>query len=156
MALHLHRASDTRQLADGLGELLSTPPADPFDQDLVVVPARGVERWLAQRLSHRLGAATPGGDGVCAGVRFLSPSSLIALLLNQDANDPWAPDHLVWPLLRVIDECLDEPWSTALTRHLGHRDSGADAEIRRGRRWSVARRLAGLFASYAVQRPALT
>ena len=29
--------------------------ADPFAQDLVVVPARGVERWLCQRLSHRLG-----------------------------------------------------------------------------------------------------
>ena len=34
----------------------------------MVVPARGVERWLTQRLSHRLGIGPRGGDGVCAGV----------------------------------------------------------------------------------------
>jgi exodeoxyribonuclease V gamma subunit len=155
VALHLHRASRTDELAHGLGELLARPLMDPFDQDVVVVPARGVERWLTQRLSHRLGIGSRGEDGVCAGVRFLSPSSLIALLLDREDDDPWAPDHLVWPLLGVIDDCLDESWNAALARHLGHRDSGEDAETRRGRRWSVARRLAGLFASYAVQRPDL-
>ena len=39
-----------------------------------MVPAQGVERWLTQRLSHRLGVGARGGDGVCAGVRFLSPA----------------------------------------------------------------------------------
>src|SRR6478736_6509036 len=70
-------------------------------------------------------------------------------------DDPWAPDALAWPLLEVIDESLDEPWSRTLARHLGHFDTGDEAEFRRGRRYSVARRLAGLFASYAVQRPQL-
>ena len=37
--------------------------------------------------------------------------------------------------------------------HLGHADQGDEAELRRGRRYAVARRLAGLFASYAAQRP---
>ena len=45
--------------------------ADPFAAEVVAVPAKGVERWLAQRLSHRLGA--PDGDGICAGVAFRSP-----------------------------------------------------------------------------------
>jgi exodeoxyribonuclease V gamma subunit len=77
MALHIHRAERTDVLADGLGALLATPPADPFAQDLVVVPARGVERWLSQRLSHILGRGS-GADGICAGVSFRSPASLIA------------------------------------------------------------------------------
>ncbi len=155
MALHLHRASRTDQLADGLGELLARPLADPFERDVVVVPARGVERWLTQRLSHRLGVGARGGDGVCAGVRFLSPPSLIALLLDQESDDPWAPDRLVWPLLDVIDASLSEPWCAALARHLGHGEVGEAGEVRQGRRYSVARRLATLFATYAVQRPSL-
>jgi exodeoxyribonuclease V gamma subunit len=56
VALHLHRATRTDLLAEGLAALLATPPADPFATELVIVPARGVERWLTQRLSHRLGA----------------------------------------------------------------------------------------------------
>jgi exodeoxyribonuclease V gamma subunit len=158
--LHLHRAWRTDLLADGLGELLAHPAGDPFEREFVVVPARGVERWLTQRLSHRLGTGRSGpgefgGDGVCAGIRFLSPSSLIALLLDRERDDPWAPDRLVWPLLRAIDASLDEPWAATLARHLGHHDTGEDAELRHGRRYSLARRLATLFASYAVQRPAL-
>ena len=55
VTLLLHRAERTDPLADGLGDLLTDPLDDPFAQEVVVVPARGVERWLTQRLSHRLG-----------------------------------------------------------------------------------------------------
>ena len=155
MTLQIHRAETTDVLADGLGELLSAPLADPFAQEVVVVPARGVERWLTQRLSHHLGRGERGGDGVCAGVRFLNPHSLVALLLGKDRDDPWEPDRLVWPLLAVIDESLDEPWCSTLATHLGRGVGGEEGELRRSRRYSVARRLAGIFAAYGVQRPRL-
>ena len=154
MTLHLHRAARTDVLADGLGELLAVPLADPFAPELVLVPARGVERWLSQRLSHRLGAEA-GGDGVCAGVEFRSPRSLVAELTGTVESDPWAPDSLTWPLLSAVDDSLDEPWCRPLAVHLGHAHSGDEAELRRGRRHAVARRIAGLFASYAAQRPRL-
>ena len=112
--LHLHRAPRTDLLADALGELLSTPLDDPFAQEVVVVPAKGIERWLTQRLSHRLGTGARGGDGVCAGVRFLQPVSLVSLLLGRERDDAWDPDRLVWPLLETIDASLGEPWCTAL------------------------------------------
>ncbi len=153
MALHLHRAARTDQLADQLGELLASPLADPFATEVVVVPAKGVERWLSQRLSHRLGSAEGRGDGVCAGVQFLQPSSLVSLLLGRERDDPWHPDQLVWPLLATIDDSLGEAWCEALSTHLGHGLAGEEAALRQSRRWSVARRLAELFASYAVQRP---
>jgi exodeoxyribonuclease V gamma subunit len=155
VTLHLHRADSTDVLAAALGRVLAEPVADPFAQEVVVVPAKGVERWLAQRLSHQLGAGPSGQDGVCAGVRFLSPRSLVALLTGTERTDPWDPDRLVWPLLEVIDESLDQPWCATLARHLGREESGVEADLRAGRRYSVARRLAGLFAGYAVQRPAL-
>lgn len=147
MALHLHRAERTDQLADGLGAMLAQPLADPFATELVLVPAKGVERWLSQRLSNRL--------GICAGVQFRNPRSLIAELTGTTTSDPWAADAMVWPLLAVIDDSLDEPWCATLAAHLGHRAAGEERELRQGRRYAVARRLAGLYASYARQRPEL-
>ncbi len=154
MALHIHRAERTDLLVDGLGALLATPQQDPFAEELVLVPARGVERWLSQRLSHVLGSGA-GTDGVCAGVSFRSPRSLIAELAGVAEVDPWSPDAMVWPLLQVIDAAIDEPWCRTLATHLGRFATGDEGELRRGRRYAVARRLAGLFASYAAQRPQL-
>jgi len=155
VTLTLHHGTGTGPLADALGRLLAEPLDDPFAEEVVVVPAKGVERWLTQRLSHHLGAGSPGGDGICAGVRFLNPRSLVALLTGTEDDDPWDPDRMVWPLLEVIDGSLGEPWCATLAWHLGHGQEGEEAALRRDRRYSVARRLAGLFASYAVQRPAV-
>ncbi|QYJ03045.1 exodeoxyribonuclease V subunit gamma [Nocardioides panacisoli] len=153
MGLHLHRATRTDHLADGLGAVLAEPLADPFASEVVVVPAKGVERWLSQRLSHRLDP--DGRDGICAGVDFRSPRWLARELLGIGEDDPWDPEALTWPLLAVIDASLDEPWAATLATHLGHHHSGEEAELRRGRRFATAQRLARLLASYAVQRPRL-
>ncbi|MBX7432245.1 exodeoxyribonuclease V subunit gamma [Mycobacterium sp. Y57] len=155
MALHLHRADRADLLADGLGELMATPLPDPFAEELVLVSARGLERWLSQRLSHVLGRGRGGDDGICAGVTFRHPRSLIAELTDTDDEDPWSPDAMVWPLLDAIDASLGEPWCATLAAHLGHHRQGEEGELRQGRRYAVARRLAGLFASYARQRPHL-
>ncbi|GAA4818584.1 exodeoxyribonuclease V subunit gamma [Nocardioides caeni] len=153
--LTIHRGPGTAALADALGEVLATPPTDPFAKDLVVVPAKGVERWLAQRLSHRLGTGERGTDGVCAGIDFVRPRSLVALLTGTEHTDPWHPDRLAWPVLEVIDAGLGEPWAAPLARHLGEDREGVERELRRSRRYGLARRLAGLLSSYAVQRPGL-
>ncbi|WP_019972517.1 exodeoxyribonuclease V subunit gamma [Mycobacterium sp. 141] len=147
MALHLHRAERTDLLADGLGALLADPLPDPFAEELVLVPAKGVERWLSQRLSNRL--------GVCAAVQFRNPRSLIAEVTGTQDDDPWSPEAMVWPLLAVIDDNLEAPWCTTLATHLGRFEDGEERELRQGRRYAVARRLAGIFASYARQRPQL-
>ncbi|MEO5664641.1 MAG: exodeoxyribonuclease V subunit gamma, partial [Nocardioides sp.] len=152
MAVHVHIAERTDALADGLASLLASPLADPFAREVVVVPARGVERWLTQRLSHRLGVGPRTGDGVCAGVDFVTPHSLVSMLLDKDADDPWDPERLAWPLLEVIDSVMGEPGFADLTTHLGSGDPNDD---RSTRRYAVARRLASLFNSYATQRPTL-
>jgi exodeoxyribonuclease V gamma subunit len=157
--LIVHRAPRADHLVPGLAALLGDPLEDPFAQELVLVPARGVERWLSQRLSHRLGGAEGREDGVCAGVQFRSPGSLVAELVIGGAgtreDDPWSPDALVWPLLSVVDAHAGEDWCRVLSQHLGHGETGEEGELRQGRRYAVARRLARLFASYAVQRPTL-
>ncbi len=149
--LRLHRASRADLLVDALADVLRTPQADPFARELVIVPAKGVERWVSQRLSHALGTGSTD-DGVCAGVEFRAPRSIVAEIVGPEADDPWSPDTVVWPLLEVVDASLGQPWCPALTRHLGQSGLHGD-DVRRGRRWAVAHRLARLFASYAAQRP---
>jgi exodeoxyribonuclease V gamma subunit len=147
VVVHLHRAARTDLLAGALGELLAVPSADPFATEVVVVPARGVERWLSQQLADRL--------GVCAAVDFRTAPSLIAEILGTGEDDPWIPERLTWPLLSAIDDSLDEPWAAVLARHLGAGHQGEEAELRQGRRLALARRLARLFVAYAGQRPQL-
>ncbi|MFD3743601.1 exodeoxyribonuclease V subunit gamma [Nocardia sp. NPDC058633] len=167
MPLHLHRAERADALADGLGRLLGEVPADPFVSDVVAVPAKGVERWLAQRLSGVLGVGVRGGiadatvadsrtvgDGVAANIVFPAPAALVAEVLAgasgvAPADDPWSGQRLVWTLVRVIDEVADQPWAAVLARHLGL--PGTDHRL--GRRYATAAHLVALFDSYAAQRP---
>jgi exodeoxyribonuclease V gamma subunit len=155
--LTVHRAERADALAAALAELLADPLPDPFATEIVAVPAKGVERWLAQRLSHRLGADPDRHGGVCAGVAFPGPAALVDTVVAAAAgtdpeDDPWRPARLAWPLLEVIDDAADEPWCAALGAHLGGVDPG---DVRRGRRYATARRLAELFAGYARHRPEL-
>lgn len=150
--LMLHRAERTDTLADALAEVLATPLADPFETEVVAVPARGVERWLTQRLSSALSAKD--GDGIAANIVFPSPTRLVGDTLAAASGirpdeDPWHPSKVLWTLLEVIDGCVGEPWCATLTRHLGH---GTD-DHRAGRRYATAAHLAELFRSYGLQRP---
>lgn len=160
MPVVVHRSDSPEALADGLAAMLRDDPGDVFDPEWVVVPAQGVQRWLTQRLSHVLGAGA-GEDGVCAGLELRSPASLVGLLLGRDRQDPWLPERLAWPTLAAIDECMGARGFEALTRHLGGGPEEGRRELewlrtaRQARRYAVARRLAGLFASYARERPAI-
>jgi exodeoxyribonuclease V gamma subunit len=158
MTLYLHRAERADRLVTALGDLLSTPLPDPFATEIISVPTRGVERWLSQGLAQRLGASRGRGDGVCVGVSFPSPRRLVARALagssDEEDGDPWLPHRAVWPLLRVIDGCRGEPWAAVLWHYLGGGSGELDA-LRQGRRWSTARHLADLFATYASVRPVM-
>ncbi|MBF6327973.1 exodeoxyribonuclease V subunit gamma [Nocardia transvalensis] len=157
MALHIHRAERADTLADALAALLAKPLDDPFAAEVVAVPANGIERWLNQRLAGALGAVA--GDGVSANITFPTPSALAATVLADATgvpaeDDPWAPERLVWSVLRVIDASIGEPWCAVLARHLGAGDPSGRTH-RTGRRYATAARIAALFDGYATQRPTL-
>ncbi|WP_370617186.1 exodeoxyribonuclease V subunit gamma [Mumia sp. Pv 4-285] len=161
MGINVHRGDQPEVLVREFAAILREDPADVFTPEVVVVPARGVERWLAQQLSHALGT-TAGDDGVCAGLQIMAPQSLISMLLGRDRDDPWQADRLVWPTLEAIDELAGSPQFDALTHHLGAGPEITDnpraeweRKARQSRRYAVARRIAGLFASYARERPRL-
>ncbi|WP_028984858.1 exodeoxyribonuclease V subunit gamma [Sporichthya polymorpha] len=158
--LHVHRSASADVLVTELGRHLAVPAGDPFAPEIVAVPAKGVERWLAQRLSHVLGAGPDGagdGAGICANVVFSSPTRLLDDALRAAGGgvpagvstgddgasaDPWAPERAVWPLLRILD---GGGAGDRIEAHL----AGGD------RRYAVAARLAALFATYGQERPEL-
>ncbi|MBV8997971.1 MAG: exodeoxyribonuclease V subunit gamma, partial [Solirubrobacterales bacterium] len=153
--LHIHRAERADRLADGLAETMLAPLEDPFMPDVVAVPTRGIERWLTQRLSTRLGTAPGGRDGVCANVDFPFPARLILGALAaatgiDPEQDPWLAERSVWPLLEVVDECLGEPWLATLEQHLTGARGGPEEPARR---FGVVRHIADLFDRYGVHRP---
>jgi exodeoxyribonuclease V gamma subunit len=149
--LIVHRAASGTVLAQGLADVLAVPPADPFAAEVVAVPAKGVERWLAQRLSHTLGAVA--GDGVCANIEFPWPSTVLddAVRTASDQHavsvQLWAAPRVRWALVEVMDASLAEPWCRSLAHHLGTGDDD------KGRRLSVATRLARSFDEYGQSRP---
>ena len=148
--LRVHRAERADRLAEALAGILVEPLDDPFTAEVVAVPTRGVERWLGQRLSARLGASASGGDGVCANVEFPFPGRLVgeamaAVTGVERDHDPWLPQRSAWALLDAVEASAGEPWLAPLTSHLAR--TGANARL------SVIRHIADLFDGYGVHRP---
>lgn len=157
--LQLHRSERADALVEALGDVLREGLTDPMEAEVISVPTRGVERWLTQRLSGRLGTSAGRADGVCANVEFPFPGRLIGEAVEVASGvgrdcDPWLPERAVWPLLDVFDECLGEQWLATVA---GHLDAGGDGsgDARRSRRFGTARHIADLYDRYAVHRPVM-
>lgn len=138
--LFLHRSTDATALVDELATRLGGTRPDPFVIELVVTPHQHLRRWLTNELARRLGRP---GEGVCAGVSFISPGRLL-----RELGDPgrfWHPHRLSWRLLEVLAANPEVPELTQLRRHLAGSRGG----------YPVARRIAGLFNRYLQWRPEL-
>ena len=167
--LHLHRAERADALVAALGAVVVDPLDDPMAAEIVAVPTRGVERWLTQRLSARLGATAGRADGVCANIDFPYPAALVGGAVASATGverhtDPWVAARSVWPLLEVIDAALGEPWLDPLASYLGAtggtdptQSGDTDPSLcgREARRFGSARHLADLYDRYGVHRPGM-
>lgn len=129
--LHLHHSEDLDALLDALAELLRGPLDDPFTPEVIVVPTVGVRDHVTAGLGHRLGITT--------NVDFLFPGNFVTRVLHSsdDDRDPWSLDSLTWSVFVVLLATEIEVPGRKAQRSL----------------WTLARRLADLFDSYAVQRP---
>ncbi len=139
--LVLQVGPDVGALGDRLVAALAAATSGPFEAPLVLTPGAGVRRWVSQHIARR---SDPGGAGICTGVAFEASGRLPNLLTGSDpADDPWAPERLVWPILSLADAGSGplEP----LTKHLAANEQ----------RYANALRVARLLDRYARYRPAL-
>ncbi|MDF1597032.1 MAG: exodeoxyribonuclease V subunit gamma [Acidimicrobiia bacterium] len=155
--LGLYRSDDPDVLVGLLADLLRDPLDDPFATETVSVPTRGIERWISQELSLRLGTSV-GSDGVAANIDFPSPYRLIADLTRQATGrdrrlDPWNRTRLIGPVLRALDHSIDAEWMVTIRRFV--EGSESTLEMPTGRRVEAARKIAGLFTRYDSHRPGM-
>ena len=129
--LHLHHSDDVDALLDDLAEIMRVPLGDPFTPEVIVVPTVGVRDHVTAGLGERL--------GIAANIEFEFPARFVSRVLASDADesDPWALENLTWSVFVVlVSGRIDVP------------GFGAQSNL-----WTLARRIADLFDSYANQRP---
>jgi len=125
-------------LAEALADhLASTWSSNPFEDQIVVVPNQGMERWLSFRLSEKF--------GICASISFPFPVAFLrditaALLPSGKEEMVWSAGVVEWALMDILD-ALPTPLLS----------NNASQLSRRG----LARILAERFDEYAVHRPDL-
>jgi exodeoxyribonuclease V gamma subunit len=163
MAFHVHRSARADRLVEALAGLLADPLDDAMVAEVVSVPTRGVERWVAQRLSATLGASAGRADGVCANIEFPFPGRLVNEAVDAATPGPvdpeiWRPERMVWPLMDVAEASLDEAWLAPLVGYIGSAEPARATAAPAGgtdRRFGAVRHVADLFDRYAVHRPGM-
>jgi exodeoxyribonuclease V gamma subunit len=140
VALVVVRSNRSEALAEALCDVLREAPADPLAPEWVVVPSRGVERWVGWRVASAL--------GVCAGVAFPFPARFFSVALSAAVGvvvgDAWAPERLRWLILSLLPTLMPLAAFAPLRAWVG------DAP---GRPFELANRIARTFDRYITWRP---
>lgn len=104
-------------------------PADPFSSLTLVVRGAAARRAISQAIALKTGASnlhgnTATGDGgICAGVEFVTISSLRArldaeMLDRLDGSDPWRRRPLTLTILELMRRHADAEWFAPIRQHL--------------------------------------
>ncbi len=142
--LYAHYSHRAERLAASLAAVMRetdhAPP--PCQGEIVVVHHAGMGRWLELEVARR--------NGIAAHLERRFPAELAwqllgAVLPGVPRDNAFSPRRLAWVLFALLDEVRRRPGFGVVDRYL---DGGDDF-----RRWSLARRLAGVFDQYLVYRP---
>lgn len=142
--MYVHRSNSAEALLESLVALVRQPVAAPTEPECIVVHGRGMERWLSNQLSRRL--------GVWANPSFPFPRSIIErafeAVLGDDVPPPGAfqPGPLLWSIANRLPEHLDAPAFAVIRNYLeGDHDHRKLIQL--------SERIASTFDGYAVYRP---
>ncbi|RTR06890.1 exodeoxyribonuclease V subunit gamma [Halomonas nitroreducens] len=145
MVIHSNRLEALRDLAV---EWLRNHPLGPLEDEVILVQSNGISQWLKLALA----ADPPEGAGIAAAMDVTLPARYLwqayRAVLGSDAVPPASPldkPRLVWRLMRLLPELLNDPTFAPLARFLAD-----DEDLRK--RHQLAERLADLFDQYQVYR----
>lgn len=138
--LYFHHGNDLHRLANHLAGRLQAPLRSPLAAEQILVPSRGLGRWLGFRLADRL--------GLCAHTAFRLPASFLWQLVasvsaQSESVAAYAPEVLAFR----IYAWLASPAARAVPR-LAPLLAEDDAR----QRWSLAHRIADAFDHYLLYR----
>ena len=147
--LRVYRSNRAELLAELLAQELRLEPPGPFEQIEVVVNTWPTSRWLGEQLARV--------NGISALVRFPFPGSRLRQLVQtvlSDApgiEDPWRAERLVWKVLEVLPDLLEQECASKLKEWW---EIHGDQQRRLTRdQWQLARSLADAIDDYALYRP---
>lgn len=137
----VHRSNRMAELERALGEVVRRAPLPPLAPEVVVVPSRGIERWLALSLADSL--------GVWANSRFPFPRAFVdevlrAVLDEDDREDRFTRESLRWAVASLLPDLIRKPELSEVARYL---ESGEEQKL-----FGFADRIAYTFDQYAVFR----
>ena len=148
--LTVFRGNRAEHLAELLAAQLRLNPPGPCETVQVVVNTWPTSRWLGEQLAVGLG-------GIAANIRYPFPGSQLrqivqALLGDRSGDsDPWRASQLVWPVLELLPELMEQPEAAALQQWLGRRQ-GSASELDLGQ-WQLGRSIADALDDLALYRP---
>ena len=146
MVIHGNRQEDLRDL---LVAWLQRAPLQPLENEVMLVQSNGIAQWLKLALARPIEA---GGLGISAAVDMQLPGRFLwqayrAVLGEADvpAASPFDKTRLVWRLLRLLPQHLDETAFAPLRTLLGETHDWR-------RQYRLAMQVADLFDQYQVFR----
>jgi exodeoxyribonuclease V gamma subunit len=129
---------------DLLAEVVKAPGLAPMEPEIIVVPSRGLERWVRMGIAERL--------GVAANLRFPFPRGFVEEAMTAVLGPPpeearaFSPDRLAWSIAALLPELCAGEGFERLHRYLEGDAPGA-------RRLALARALAETLDQYPIYRP---
>jgi exodeoxyribonuclease V gamma subunit len=148
--LILYRSNRAEFLAQLLAQQLIDQQPGPLETLEVMVNTWPTSRWLGEQLAV--------ANGISSLVRFPFPGSRFRELVRQVLDlppkeaDPWRANQLVWPVLELLPELLEQPAALPLKRWLDGREGGGQSQALSRDRWQLARMIADAFDDYALYR----
>ncbi|MFK2891241.1 exodeoxyribonuclease V subunit gamma [Dyella flagellata] len=146
MVIHGNRQEDLRDL---LAAWLQRTPLAPLENELMLVQSNGIAQWLKLALARPVKA---GGLGVSAAVDIQLPGRFLWTAYRSvlgeaavPATSPFDKSRLVWRLLRLLPQHLEETAFAPLRALLGEAGDWR-------RLYRLAMQVADLFDQYQVFR----
>lgn len=173
-----HRLEDlAARLASELWENpVPADVADSFDfltPEVVVVPSRGMEKWLSMKIMEKTAIAANFDFAFPEGIvkKIVAATKAVATKTVYDPEkrefDVWAPSAITWKILEVLPSLLKRPEFLPVKKYLddmgdvtGQPSSGgmhsgvgdAAAQVDR-KEYALAGRIASMFDEYTIYRP---
>ncbi len=142
-AMLLHTSNRMELLADALAEIVGQPSDSLLTPEIIVVPNRGMARWLSMQLADRL--------GIWGNTKFLFPDHFAGELFRRAFPDlPEASvfdgELLPWRIMSALsDELLRDERMEPLAAYLN--------DGRQVRKFQLACKIAEAFDQYTIFRP---
>lgn len=137
----VHRSNRMEELVLALAGVVARPLASAFEQEVVLVQSKGMQRWVALELARR--------HGIFANARFPFPRTFIDEVLDAVlGTDPatLSRERAAWALSALMPELVSREELAPIRRYLADDPRGE-------KRRELCERIAYVFDQYAVYRP---